>query len=63
MLTMSEGLITAIEHDYEKNEALGLRQADSFIIITRKWLITREELISIVRNLHREEVEELGELV
>ena len=63
MLTMSDGLITAIEQDYEKNEVLGLTQADSFTLIIKKWLITREELILIVRNLHNQEKDELGELV
>ena len=63
MLTMSDGLITAIEQDYEKNEVLGLTQADNFTIITKKWLITREELLTIVRNLHKQEEDELGELV
>jgi len=63
MLTMSDGLITAIEQDYEKIEVLGLTQADNFTIITKKWLRNREELLTIVRNLHKQEKDELGELV
>ena len=44
MLTMSDGLITAIEQDYEKNEVLGLTEADNFRLLMKKWLLTRQEV-------------------
>jgi hypothetical protein len=63
MLTMSEGLITAIEQDYEKNEVLGLTESDNFKLLMKKWLLTRQEVLNIVRNLHKPEEDLLGEIV
>ena len=63
MRKMGEGIINGIGNDYEKNEVIGLTQADNFTLIIKKWLITREELIIILRNLHKQEKDELGELV
>ena len=63
MLTMSEGLISAIEYDYEKNEVLGFAEQDNIRLLTKKWLLTRQEVLSIVRNLSKPEEDLLGELV
>ena len=63
MLTMSEGLITAIEQDYEKNEVLGLTEADNFRLLMKKWLLTRQEVLNIVRNLSKPEEDLLGEII
>jgi hypothetical protein len=63
MLTMSEGLISAIEYDYEKNEVLGFTEQDNIKLLTKKWLLTRQEVLSIVRNLSKPEEDLLGELV
>lgn len=63
MLTMSEGLISAIEYDYEKNEVLGFTEQDNIRLLTKKWLLTRQEVLSIVRNLSKPEEDLLGELV
>jgi hypothetical protein len=63
MLTMSDGLITAIEQDYEKNEVLGLTESDNFKLLMKKWLLTRQEVLNIVRNLHKPEEDLLGEIV
>ncbi len=60
---MSEGLITAIEQDYEKNEVLGLTESDNFKLLMKKWLLTRQEVLNIVRNLHKPEEDLLGEIV
>lgn len=63
MLTMSDGLITAIEQDYEKNEVLGLTEADNFKLLMKKWLLTRQEVLNIVRNLSKPEEDLLGEII
>ncbi len=63
MLTMSDGLITAIEQDYEKNEVLGLTEADNFRLLMKKWLLTRQEVLNIVRNLSKPEEDLLGEII
>ena len=63
MLTMSDGLITAIEQDYEKNEVLGLTESDNFRLLMKKWLLTRQEVLNIVRNLHKPEEDLLGEII
>lgn len=63
MLTMSDGLITAIEQDYEKNEVLGLTEADNFRLLMKKWLLTRQEVLNIVKNLHKPEEDLLGEII
>ena len=63
MLTMSNGLITAVELDYEKNEVLGLTEQDNFRLLMKKWLMTRQEVVSIVRNLSNPEEDLLGEIV
>jgi len=60
---MSEGLISAIEYDYEKNEVLGFTEQDNIRLLTKKWLLTRQEVLSIVRNLSKPEEDLLGELV
>ena len=63
MLTMSEGLITAIEQDYEKNEVLGLTESDNFKLLMKKWLLTRQEVLNIVRNISKPEEDLLGEII
>ena len=63
MLTMSNGLISAIELDYEKNEVLGLTEADNFKLLMKKWLLTRQEVLNIVRNLSKPEEDLLGEII
>ena len=63
MLTMSDGLISAVELDYEKNEVLGLTEQDNFRLLMKKWLMTRQEVVSIVRNLSKPEEDLLGEIV
>ena len=63
MLTMSDGLITAIEQDYEKNEVLGLTESDNFKLLMKKWLLTRQEVLNIVRNLSKPEEDVLGEII
>jgi len=63
MLTMSDGLISAIEYDYEKNEVMGLAENDNIRLLMGKWLITREEVLNIVRNLSKPEEDLLGEIV
>mgnify|MGYP000875192445 FL=1 len=63
MLTMSDGLITAIEQDYEKNEVLGLTESDNFKLLMKKWLLTRQEVLNIVKNLHKPEEDLLGEII
>ena len=63
MLTMSNGLISAVELDYEKNEVLGLTEADNFRLLMKKWLLTRQEVLNIVRKLSKPEEDLLGELI
>lgn len=63
MLTMSDGFISAIEYDYEKNEVMGLAENDNIRLLMKKWLITREEVLNIVRNLSKPEEDLLGEIV
>ena len=63
MLTMSDGLITAVELDYEKNEVLGLTEHDNLKLLMKKWLMTREEVLTIVKNLSKPEEDLLGEIV
>jgi hypothetical protein len=63
MLTMSDGLISAVELDYEKNEVLGFAEHDNIRLLMKKWLMTREEILTIVRNLRKPEEDLLGELV
>ena len=60
---MSDGLITAIEQDYEKNEVLGLTESDNFKLLRKKWLLTRQEVLNIVRNLSKPEEDLLGEII
>ena len=63
MLTMSDGLISAVEYDYEKNEVLGFTENDNIRLLMKKWLLTREEVLSIVRKLSKPEEDLLGEIV
>ena len=63
MLTMSDGLISAVEYDYEKNEILGFTENDKIRLLMKKWLLTREEVLIIVRNLSKPEEDLLGEIV
>ena len=63
MLTMSEGLISAVELDYEKNEVLGLTEQDNFRLLMKKWLLTRQEVLNIVRKLSKPEEDLLGEII
>jgi len=63
MLTMSDGLISAIEYDYEKNEVMGFTENDNIRLLMKKWLLTREEVLNIVRNLSKPEEDLLGELI
>lgn len=60
---MSEGLISAIEYDYEENEVMGLAENENIRLLMGKWLITREEVLNIVRNLSKLEEDLLGEIV
>jgi len=60
---MSNGLITAVELDYEKNEVLGFAEHDNIRLLMKKWLMTREEVLTIVRNLSKPEEDLLGELI
>jgi len=60
---MSDGLISAVELDYEKNEVLGFAEHDNIRLLMKKWLMTREEILTIVRNLRKPEEDLLGELV
>jgi len=63
MLTMSDGLISAVELDYEKNEVLGLTEQDNLRLLMKKWLLTRQEVLNIVRKLSKPEEDLLGELI
>jgi hypothetical protein len=60
---MSDGLISAVELDYEKNEVLGLTEQDNFRLLMKKWLLTRQEVLNIVRKLSKPEEDLLGELI
>ena len=60
---MSDGLISAVELDYEKNEVLGLTEADNFRLLMKKWLLTRQEVLNIVRKLSKPEEDLLGEII
>ena len=60
---MSDGLISAVEYDYEKNEVLGFAESDNIRLLMKKWLLTREEVLIIVRNLSKPEEDLLGEIV
>lgn len=62
MLTISEGLKIAVEHDYENNENLGISRADNIKILTKRWLLERKEVLNIINSVPTEE-EELGELI
>ena len=63
MMTMSDGLITAVEHDYEKNEVMGFTENDNIRLLVKKWLLTREEVLTIVKNLSKPEEDLLGEII
>jgi len=63
MLTMSDGLISAVELDYEKNEVLGLTEQDNLRLLMKKWLLTRQEVLNIVRKLSKPEEDLLGEII
>ena len=63
MLTMSHGLMNAVEYDYEKNEVMGLAENDNIRLLMKKWLLTREEVLNIVKNLSKPEEDLLGEIV
>jgi hypothetical protein len=63
MLTMSNGLISAVEYDYEKNEVLGFTENDNIKLLVKKWLLTRQEVLGIVKKLSNPEEDLLGELV
>jgi len=63
MLTLSEGLRIAVEHDYEKNEALGIIKKDNVSILMTRFLLDRKEVLEIVDNLTKDVEEELGEII
>jgi hypothetical protein len=63
MLTLSEGLRIAVEHDYEKNEALGIIKKDNVRILMTRFLLDRKEVLEIVDNLTKDEEDELGEII
>lgn len=63
MLTISDGLISAIEYDYEKNEVMGFTENDNIRLLMKKWLLTREEVLNIVKNLSKPKEDLLGEIV
>jgi len=63
MLTLSEGLKIAVEHDYEKNEVLGIIRKDNIKILMTRFLLDRKEVLEIVDNLTKNEQDELGEIV
>jgi hypothetical protein len=63
MLTLSEGLKIAVEHDYEKNEVLGIIRKDNISILMTRFLLDRKEVLEIVDNLSKNEQDELGEIV
>ena len=63
MLTLSEGLKIAVEHDYEKNEVAGIIRKDNIKILMTRFLLDRKEVLEIVDNLTKNEQDELGEIV
>jgi len=63
MLTLSEGLKIAVEHDYEKNESLGIIRKDNISILMTRFLLDRKEVLEIVDNLTKSEQDDLGEIV
>jgi len=63
MLTLSEGLKIAVEHDYEKNEALGIIKKDNVRILMTRFLLDRKEVLEIVDNLTKDVEDELGEII
>jgi hypothetical protein len=63
MLTLSEGLKIAVEHDYEKNEVLGIIRKDNISILMTRFLLDRKEVLEIVDNLTKSEQDDLGEIV
>ena len=63
MLTLSEGLKIAVEHDYEKNEVAGIIRKDNISILMTRFLLDRKEVLEIVDNLTKNEQDELGEIV
>lgn len=63
MLTLSEGLRIAVEHDYEKNEALGIIRKDNISILMTRFLLDRKEVLEIVDNLTKDVEDELGEII
>jgi len=63
MLTLSEGLKIAVEHDYEKNEVAGIIRKDNISILMPRFLLDRKEVLEIVDNLTKNEQDELGEIV
>jgi len=63
MLTLSEGLRIAVEHDYEKNEALGIIKKDNVRILMTRFLLDRKEVLEIVDNLTKDVEDELGEII
>ena len=63
MLTLSEGLKIAVEHDYEKNEALGIIRKDNISILMTRFLLDRKEVLEIVDNLTKDVEDELGEII
>ena len=63
MLTLSEGLKIAVEHDYEKNEALGITKTDNISILMTRFLLDRQEVLEIINNLTKDVEDELGEIV
>ena len=63
MLTLSEGLKIAVEHDYEKNEVLGIIRKDNIKILMTRFLLDRKEVLEIVDNLTKNEQDDLGEIV
>ena len=63
MLTLSEGLKIAVEHDYEKNEALGIIKKDNIKILMTRFLLDRKEVLEIVDNLTKDVEDELGEII
>ena len=63
MLTLSEGLKIAVEHDYEKNEALGIIRKDNISILMTRFLLDRKEVLEIVDNLTKDVEDDLGEII
>ena len=63
MLTLSEGLKIAVEHDYEKNEVLGIIRKDNISILMTRFLLDRKEVLEVVDDLTKSELDDLGEIV